>query len=70
MYFIDIEVKEEDLVAPAMDDSEKSYRPPMNRNASTASQVYDLNTIIQPQDLDTLLDLAKEVSEKPIDNEK
>ncbi|GLV39617.1 RNA polymerase I subunit E [Carabus blaptoides fortunei] len=66
----EIEVKEEDLVAPTMDESEKSYRPPMNRNASSPSQVYDLKTIIQQEYLDTLVDLANEVLENPIENDK
>lgn len=70
IFFVDIAIKPEDLVIPTTDETEKTYRPPINVNATTVDQIYDLNKIITKNELESLNEMALECLDKPIEEEK
>lgn len=57
------------MVLPT-ENEDKFYRPPINRNASLVEQVYDINNIITKQELDTLEELANNVIENTLEEDK
>lgn len=59
----DVKVDVQDMVAPNVDDSDVSYKPPINRNASKVEQVYVLDEIVSPSVLNSLFEEANRILE-------
>lgn len=64
LFLPDIEINEEDLVTPNIEDSAWEYRPRINREATNVDDVYDLNTILTQNQLESLKELALQVRDK------
>lgn len=60
-YFLDIEVDEENLGIPVIDEQSSSYKPPINRDASTVEDVYPLHTLVPKNILKSLEGTAENV---------
>lgn len=63
-------MKPEDLIVRTVDEDNKTYRPPINRNASTADKVYNLKDIITNEELETLHEMANEIIENDVVEDK
>lgn len=60
---LDIEVNEEEIGIPAIDEGTSSYKPPINRKATRVDEVYSLYALVPERVLSSLKSTAEQILE-------